>query len=175
MERLKSEGKSNRIGPQMFWQSTTIVLLAAALGILVNQIHPGRLPLVGDWSPEAQLTLYSGENMAISLEEAKDLCLSKQGIFIDARSRDLYDEGHILCARNLPWEAVDESFEVVMADIPPDTLIITYCDGESCSLSKDLALELFYRGYENVRVLVNGWSLWVEQQFPVSKGGKSNV
>ncbi|MCJ7687371.1 MAG: rhodanese-like domain-containing protein, partial [Desulfobacteraceae bacterium] len=157
MERTRTAEKRDRIGFRMFWETTAMVLLAVVLGLLVNQLRPGRLALVGDWSPEAQLTLDSGKNIAISLEEAKELCLSKLGIFIDARSRDLYDQAHILCARNLPWEAVDKSFEAVMADIPPDALIITYCDGESCALSKDLALELFYRGYENVRVLVNGW------------------
>jgi len=175
MERTRTAEKRDRIGFRMFWETTAMVLLAVVLGLLVNQLRPGALPLVGDWSPEAQLTLDSGESMVISLEEAKDLCLSKEGTFIDARPRSLYDEAHILCARNLPWEAVDESFEAVMADIPPDALIITYCDGESCALSKDLALELFYRGYENIRVLVNGWSLWVEHQLPVSKSGKSNV
>ena len=159
----------------MFWQTTAIVLLAVTLGLLINQIHPGRLPLVGDWSPEAQLTLDSGESMVVSIDQARDNFFSGNAIFLDARASEIYREGHIQGAQNLPWERVDEYFDKGMADIPEDALLIVYCDGESCALSKDLALELFYRGYENVRVFVNGWSLWVEQQFPVSKGGKSNA
>jgi len=162
--------KREQIGFRMFWQTGFIVLLAIILAVLVNQIRSDRLPLVADWSPEARLTLESGESMVISIEEARELCSSQSATFLDARSSELYEHGHILCARNLPWNAVDEHFDTVMADIHQDALLIAYCDGESCAESKYLALELFYRGYENVRVLVNGWSLWVEQHLPVEKG-----
>jgi len=156
MKKIIQKTPHEQIVFRAFWQVGAIVLLAVTLGVLVNQIRSDRLALVADWSPEAQLTLESGESMVIPLEEARELCSSKRAIFLDARSRELYEQAHILCARNLPWEEVDEYFDAVMADIARDALIITYCDGESCSLSKDLALELFYRGYENVRVLVNG-------------------
>ena len=170
MERTRAAARGDRIGSRMFWQTTAIVFLAVALGLLVNQLRPGRLPLVADWSPEAQLTLESGEILVISLDEARDSFFSEKAVFLDARSLELYKLGHITGARNLPWNAVDENFDAVMADIHQDALLIAYCDGESCSESKDLALDLFYRGYENVRVLVNGWSLWKEYQLPMDKG-----
>jgi len=56
-----------------------------------------------------------------------------------------------------------------MTEIPMDAMVIAYCDGESCSLSKDLALYLFFRGYDNVRVLVNGWSRWLEAGLHVTE------
>ena len=49
----------------------------------------------------------------------------------------------------------------------PETPIITYCDGETCNLSHDLALFLRDMGFMNVRVLVNGWTAWHESRFPV--------
>lgn len=167
---MTEKGRIEGIGFRMFWQTGSIVLLAVILAFLVNQIRSDRLGLVADWSVEAQLAQESGQNMVISLEEARELCSSQSATFLDARSSELYEQAHILCARNLPWNAVDEHFDTVMADIHQDALIIVYCDGETCSLSKDLALELFYRGYDNVRVLVNGLSLWVEHQLPVEKG-----
>ena len=170
MKEMTERSKLERIGFRIFWQMGTIVLLAVTIGAVFNQIRPDGLRPVADWSVEAQLAQESGRNMVISLEEARELCLSKRAIFFDARSRELFEQAHILCARNLPWEAMDEYFDRVMANIPQDALIIAYCDGERCSLSKDLALELFYRGYENVRVLVNGWSLWAEHQLPIEKG-----
>lgn len=153
----------------MIRQSSGIFLIAVIIALAVNQLHPNKLPLVGDWSMEAQLTLESGESMVIPLEEARESFFSQKALFLDARSSLLYQEGHIQGARNLPWEAVDEYFDAVMTDMPQDTLIITYCDGKDCAQSKDLALELSYRGYENVRVLVNGWSLWKEHHLPVEK------
>ena len=172
MKKMTEKGRIEGIGFRVFWQTGSIVLLAAILAFMVNQIRSDRLPLVADFSPEARMAPESGESMLISFEEAMELCLSKKAIFLDARSRELYEQAHILYARNLSWEAVDEYFDAVMADIPRDALIITYCDGETCTQSKDLALELFYRGYENVRVLVNGWSKWVEAGLPTEKGLK---
>jgi 3-mercaptopyruvate sulfurtransferase SseA len=44
--------------------------------------------------------------------------------------------------------------------------IITYCDGESCELSHELALFLKEMGFANVRVLVNGWTVWQQAGLP---------
>lgn len=48
--------------------------------------------------------------------------------------------------------------------------IVTYCDGESCDLSHELALFLKEMGFENVRVLVNGWSVWQQAGLPTDAG-----
>jgi len=48
-----------------------------------------------------------------------------------------------------------------------DTLIITYCDGENCDLSHELAIFLRDMGFPNVKVLVNGWTVWQEMNLPV--------
>jgi 3-mercaptopyruvate sulfurtransferase SseA len=50
---------------------------------------------------------------------------------------------------------------------------VTYCDGETCSLSEDLAKELMAMGYKQVKVLLNGWTRWNEAGLPVEKGDKS--
>ena len=154
---------------RIFLQTSATALIAAAVGLLVNQVRSDRLPLVADWSPEARLTFDTGESMVISFEAARNSFFSQKAVFLDARSQESYQDGHIKGARNLPWEGMEKYFDAVMADIPKDALIITYCDGISCTWSKDLTLELFYRGYDNVRVLVDGWSLWVEHQLPFEK------
>ena len=67
----------------------------------------------------------------------------------------------------MPWEDFAARFEEATADMAPDAVIITYCDEESCSLSKDLTFALLGKGFINVRVLVNGWTLWQEANLPV--------
>ncbi len=52
------------------WQATGIMLVAVVAGLLLNQIRSQGIPMVADWSPEARLTLESGENIATSLEKA---------------------------------------------------------------------------------------------------------
>ncbi|MBW2353395.1 MAG: rhodanese-like domain-containing protein [Deltaproteobacteria bacterium] len=154
----------------MFWETMAMVVLAIGLGLVVNQFRPGRLPLVGDWSAEARLTLYSDKSMVIPLGEARKLCEENKVVFLDARSPGLYDQGHIRCALNIPWQGFDKYVDRVFETIPEDTRIVTYCDGEHCSLSEDLAKELVAMGYQNVNVLLNGWARWVEAGLPVEKG-----
>jgi rhodanese-related sulfurtransferase len=144
-----------------------IILIAAATGLMVNQFRSERLPLVGDWSIKAQLTLNSGDTLLITLDEAKTLFFSGEATFIDARPDEHYRSGHIQGARNLPWEDFAARFEVATADMVSDAVIITYCDEESCSLSKDLAFALLGKGFINVRVLVNGWTLWQAANLPL--------
>ena len=162
--------KLNEMLKRMLLQACAIVLVAAALGILTNYIRRDGLPLVADWPVEAQLTLEPGKSLTLSFAEARESFSSGAAVFLDARAPAFYEQEHILGARNLPWEGVNEYFDEVMAGIPLDALIIAYCDGETCSLSKNLALELFYRGYDNVRVLVNGWSLWKDHRLPIGTG-----
>jgi rhodanese-related sulfurtransferase len=152
------------------WQAVVIVLTACAVGLMVNVVRPTGLALVGDWSPEARLTTDSGESMVISLEEAERVFASGTAVFLDARSEGLYREGRIRGARNLPWQSFEAHLDKVMAEIPPDAVIVTYCDGEECSLSEDLARELVFMGYKKVRVLVNGWTRWTEAGLPTEQG-----
>ena len=150
---------------EALWQSVLILSIAAALSLSVNHFRQGGLPLFG--SPTAG---FSGPKTAvepvISIEEARALFLTNGAVFIDARPAEAYRSGHIRGALNLPSESLEESLSAVTAQIPTDSLIITYCDGESCTLSKEAALELSARGYPNVLVLVNGWSVWQDAGLP---------
>lgn len=152
------------------WQAGSILLMAVVLALGVNQLRPGRLPLVADWSTEARLQLSDGETLAVSPEEAEALFFSQTAVILDARSPDLFAEGHIQGALNLPPEELEKGLDTFLAEIPPESMIITYCDGETCNLSKELALALLERGYRNARVLVNGWTVWQERGLPTEIG-----
>lgn len=157
------------------WQLTTVVLLAAALGLSSNQVRTTGLPLIGNWSPEAQLTTASGDSLAVSLAEAEEMYYARAAVFLDARAPEVYDEGHIegalnLSWENLPWNDFDAKLAKTLRDFSTETTFIAYCDGEGCSLSGELAMAMLDRGYVNVRVLVNGWTLWNDRGLPVGKG-----
>ncbi len=160
----------NTIIMKALWQSSAIILMALAVSLASNHFRHDRLPLVGDWTPKAQLKELKTEGEpVVSLEEARALFLTKGAVFIDARPADVYRSGHIEGALNLPLDSLEESMPEVMAQVPPDSLIITYCDGESCTLSKEGALQLAGKGYSHVQVLVNGWSVWQDAGLPTEK------
>lgn len=164
---MKERGE--HIWLRIFKQAAFITLLSVLFSGFVNQIRPDRLPFVGDWGSEAKQDLAQECYELFTLEKARGYFYSKTCIFLDARCPMLYKKGHIEGAINLPWEEVDIYFDKVMKSIPKDVLLIVYCDGRDCTLSKDLALDLYFSGYDKVAVLENGWSLWKEQYLPFEK------
>jgi rhodanese-related sulfurtransferase len=159
--------KSKSIWTRAAWQVSALLILSAAAALAVNALRSDRLPLVGDFSVAARMTTATGERMDIALEEAEELFFTHGAVFIDARPVEDHAKGHIQGARSLPWQEVDASFFTVTADLDQATPIVTYCDGETCELSHDLALFLRDAGFVNTRVLVNGWKLWQQSGLPV--------
>jgi len=152
---------------QTLWQSMAIFTISVVIGLGVNSFRHARLPLVADWSARAQLSsIPGGDNLTISFEEAESLYFDQEAVFLDARPREHFRMGHIGGARNLPWEDFERHFSQVMSDIPHDSTIVTYCEGESCNLSRELASALSAKGYEHVRVLIDGWQLWQQYDLP---------
>ena len=168
---MKNEGAKGSIW-RAAWQSAAMVVLACVIGLLINESRSDGLAVVADWSPEARLATDAGGSMIVSLDEAERLCLQKDAVFLDARSPEAYARGHISCAINVPWQGFEAYLDRVWGVIPEDAWIVTYCDGETCSLSEDLAKELMAMGYHQVKVLVNGWTRWAEAGLPVEKGDK---
>jgi rhodanese-related sulfurtransferase len=165
------------IWKQAVWQLPALVVLSTVAALAVNAVRTDRLPLFGEFSVAARMTTAAGERMDISLEEAERLYFTHAAVFIDARSAEEYAQGHIRDARCLPWQDVDLNFMTVTADLELTTPIITYCDGETCELSHDLALFLRDAGFTDTRVLVNGWAVWQQAGLPVDSGlpsGKNN-
>lgn len=149
-------------------QTIFIILISVALGAAVNLIRPDSIPFVDSWSMADKLVTEDGDTLAIPLEDAATLFADNAAVFLDARTPAEYDQGHIQGAVNLPWHAVDTYFETVIMTLDPEAMYITYCDGEACPLSHDLAMLLKDFGFTRVKVLVNGWALWKEHDLPVT-------
>ena len=158
--------------PDAFREACFIIVLSIIAGLAVNLARTDSIPFVQDWSTESRLSLDNGDSLVIPLAEAKALFKENKAIFLDARGKDLFDEGHIKGAKSLPWHAVDDYFPEVIKGMDRETLVITYCDGESCNLSHDLALFLKNMGFTHVKVLVNGWTAWEENNLPIEAADK---
>jgi rhodanese-related sulfurtransferase len=149
-------------------QSAMILVLATAVGLMVNHLRGDTLQLVADWSPEARIVTDSGESLIVSLEEARTLCMEGDALFLDARAPEDYARGHIQCAQNIPWQSFESYIELIWDTIPDDAWVVTYCDGEHCTFGEDLARELRAMGYNKAKVLINGWTRWLEAGLPVA-------
>jgi rhodanese-related sulfurtransferase len=147
---------------QALWQIPIILLAALLIGVGFNNVQKNRLPLICNWS-EQQIQ----QDLTVPITEAARLFKENKAVFLDARNVEFYNEGHIRGAFSLSWQNVDEQCMEVMDRIPPDSTIITYCDGPACDLSHMLAKFMKDMGFEDVHVLANGWTLWKQNKLPV--------
>ncbi|MBF0258649.1 MAG: rhodanese-like domain-containing protein [Desulfamplus sp.] len=151
---------------QALWQIPAITLMACLMALTINQLRSDRIPVVGDWSVDARFSDSAGDSLVISLQQAGALFDQKAVLFLDARPVSIYEEGHIQGAISLPWQDIDSHFMEIANQLEGQKNIVTYCDGESCELSHELALFLKEMGFDNVHVLVNGWSAWLAAGLP---------
>ena len=155
---------------QTLWQGPALIIMAGLMAIGVNHLRGDEIPLVGDWSIETRFSDDSGNSLVIGLDEAARLFRQETALFLDARPRSQFVEGHVRGALNLPWQEADRYFMEMSGRLEGSETIVTYCDGESCDLSHELALFLKDMGFENVRVIVNGWTVWQQANLPTETG-----
>jgi len=155
---------------QALWQVPAIIILSGFIALGFNHWNTACIPLVGDWSVETRFSDTGGQALVIGLEQAARLFEQNEALFVDARPENLYIQGHIRGAISLPLDEVNRYFAEVADKLDVSKPIITYCDGETCDLSHEVALLLKEMGFEDVRVLVNGWTVWQQAGLPTEDG-----
>ena len=148
-------------------QSGCIVVIAVLCGMGVNLVRPDGLPVVRAQGSAVTLPSESGE---IAVKDALLLFASRRALFVDARSNFEFADGHIQGAVNVPVDDFETTFLRLADRFETVDAVITYCDGERCPLSTDVAKLLINRGVKNVFVLKNGWTVWNNERLPVEKG-----
>jgi len=95
----------------------------------------------------------------LTFEEAQSLHNHHQTIFIDSRYAYDFALGHIKGAINIPLHEFDTA-QPILSSLSRDQVLVTYCDGEECSSSIELAKLLYASGFVNVKVFFGGWNEW---------------
>lgn len=89
--------------------------------------------------------------------------------FIDVRSLDEFQSGHVPGARCLPLDRLESS----LSDIPKDRLILLGC--QSGRRSEAAFEKLRSMGYQNLAELAGGFSAWRSAGLPVDAERKSQI
>jgi len=164
---MKSKTNIKKITIKALWQIPTIFIVTACIALGYNHVRVNKIPLLCPWSENFSGNTFSEYVSIVSVDEAAALFSSNKAVFIDARPESYYNKGHIRGALCLPWHQAEEKCFDVIENIPPDKNIITYCDGATCDLCDKLASFLCDLGFEHVRALVNGWTVWQQNSLPV--------
>jgi rhodanese-related sulfurtransferase len=161
-------------------QALVIIALAAVIGAFSNAIRADHVPWISqkrDISmtqvpPPDSAKVVPGSPFPILIKtEAVDQHRAKDAVIIDARLPELYVQGHIPGAVNIPFENLAVYLGKLSA-ISKDTMVVTYCDGGDCELSYDLAEYMIQHGYQKVFEYQGGWADWIAAGLPVTKGGQ---
>lgn len=172
-------------------RTIALVFIAIACGVAFNQFSPKGLKLVtpfhrvniGDQHlkiplflsrelfKQQSLNLTPQHPLEFQLNEAFEHFQSQSALFIDARSSEEYASGHIPQAVSLPLESFDYQTPILV-DFPAYHSIITYCEGEGCSESIDLAVHLNEIGFTNVSIFIGGWEEWQAAGYPTKEGNQ---
>jgi rhodanese-related sulfurtransferase len=155
---------------QSLQQAAILLAVACALAVGTNYFRRDGIAWVGDGSSAERFAESTGQNLVVDLAEARRLSETGAALLLDARPGSLFALGHIRGALNLPWHEVDRRSPELAERLEKVKTIIVYCDGENCELSHELALFLKDMNYPDVRVLVNGWSVWQNAGLPTAVG-----
>jgi len=161
-------------------QALIIVIISAVIGGFLNLIRADRVPWISTPAslmfidpinpipPDSLKNMSVVRPMGVVIDRLQEI-LGKEGVVIDSRLPEYYQEGHITGAVNIPFEEIDD-YATKLAEIPQDTMVVLYCDGVDCDLAYDLAIYMIAVGYSNVYVYDGGWEEWSAAALPVSKG-----
>jgi rhodanese-related sulfurtransferase len=152
---VDSERDGNRI---VYRLADTGVL---RLWLALRSVGEQRLPEVD----QIRRQFESSSERLISRDQLAELLSKELAFLLDVRPRIEYGFGHLPGAVNLPLNELEAS----LAELPRDRLIVTYCRGVYCLMSKDAERLLARHGF-NVARLEGGWPEWWDEGRPVSAG-----
>jgi rhodanese-related sulfurtransferase len=101
----------------------------------------------------------------ISPNEAASKVKGGQGVIVDVREKEEWDEGHVPGAINLSRGTIELEIEEKVPDM--NTTIICHCGGGGRSA---LAAESLQKmGYKNVRSMAGGFKAWKTAGLPTTE------
>jgi rhodanese-related sulfurtransferase len=148
--------------------------LSVVLALTVNFISPRGIALIGQWdTAKGVITADPQPAEERKLQEidsvtwAKEIYDKGHVLFVDARSQNNFEQGHIPGAVSLPLGQFDQMIESFLSKHALDQPMVTYCSGRTCEDSHHLARLLLEAGFTDVRVFIDGFPGWEAEGYPV--------
>ncbi len=144
-----------------------ILLMSLLLAGLVNLVHSKRIPWIQNWDSYVESKAQDAGIAVVSWAFAQEQFKAGNAIFIDARPVDEFRAGHIRGAVSLPFEQLDDSFDMMFQLVESDQPLIIYCQNRDCDDGLLLALEFLALEKTNLYYFVDGFDTWREAGCPV--------
>ncbi|MGC9459728.1 rhodanese-like domain-containing protein [Vibrio genomosp. F10] len=82
-------------------------------------------------------------------------------VLVDVRGENLFDQGHIDGAINIPRTRINEKR---LSEFPAETLFVVYCAGPHCNGTEKAAIRLAKLG-RPVKKMIGGVTGWLDEGF----------
>ncbi|UCC38308.1 MAG: rhodanese-like domain-containing protein [Candidatus Aminicenantes bacterium] len=151
---------------KLFRQIVFILILSSILGFSIN-FHLVKNYFQGEFRRAFLRSEEYPSIRFISLAEAEELFSRGVALFIDTRSEEIFQKGHILGARNIPFVERKEEKVLDLLSFPLEKTLVVYCDGSDCQSSVELAKLLHKKDFKDIRIFFGGWLEWVSEGLPV--------
>ena len=155
----------------------TGIILAVSffIALLINFISPNGISTVGQWDTEKGVITANprdktkeGPEEIDHISQVIPIYNSKEALFVDARDRNSYRNGHIKGAVSLPIRDYDNAILSFFETYDSTQKIVTYCSGRECEDSHFLAENLYSDGYTNISVFIDGFEVWEKNGMPIA-------
>lgn len=148
--------------------------VAVVLALVVNYFSLTGIALVGRWdTSQGVITAHAKNDVVVdklnieNVKIAKLIYDSGKTLFVDARSRDNYDDGHIPGAVSMPVGEFNNLIDSFIDQHSVDQPIVTYCSGRTCADSHNLARLLMDFGFSDVKVFIDGFPGWKAEGYAI--------
>ena len=155
-------------------QAAVLILVSSVLAVATNALRPDSLPWWLD--PSKSLNPVDNPDLAgptrILLEDVRRHFEAGTATFVDARTVEDYAEGHLATAVNIPSTEKEDHLDRIFQMLPPDGLIIIYCEGGNCEASGEVFEFLLSNGFAlaNLKIFEPGWEVLSGQaDLPVAR------
>ena len=144
-------------------QAAAIALLALILGFSINHIRQDGLSVIESQEDLFPQSLEEKELETISIEDAHELLKIGKAIFVDLRSEDDFEPSHIPNSLNFPSKNIYDLLVFLDQQVSKQTEIILFGTDREDDTPTETALFLQLTGYENVKIMAEGWAAWHEK------------
>lgn len=154
---------------KLIFECIAILAASAVVGLMVNAVRPDGLPLIGNWSEESKSTEESEKITLINIDQAHDMWLNTDALFIDARTPSEYAVDRIPGAINLPRGNPQGYFDRLKPQIDNAPQIVVYCSSKDCDDSGIIGDFLIKHGYTNLYLFEGGIIAWDMNGYPLEQ------
>jgi rhodanese-related sulfurtransferase len=148
-------------------QAAALFVLALALTLAFNGLRPDPLPSAEGLAPIRAARAKAQGVPPLTVRQALELMAAGQARFLDARDPAAFRNGAIPGAVNLPPGLPDAELAARLAALPRERVLVAYCDGLGCDLSRTLAERLAALGAARVALLADGLDGWLKAGGPL--------